>query len=56
MDFDGGAAVGAGLIGRAVMGMLLYMGIGMMPWQIARGPHAGDKCEDETIRETDCGF
>jgi hypothetical protein len=34
MDFDGGAAVGAGLIGGAVMGMLLYMGIGMMPRQM----------------------
>ncbi|MCH8185075.1 MAG: hypothetical protein IH862_03100 [Chloroflexi bacterium] len=34
MDFDGGAAVGAGLIGGAVMGMLLYMGIWMMPRQM----------------------
>ncbi len=34
MDFDGGAAVGAGLIGGAVMSMLLYMGIGMMPRQM----------------------
>ena len=34
MSFDGGAAVGAGLIGGAVMSMLLYMGIGMMPRQM----------------------
>ena len=34
MDFDTGAAVGAGLIARAVMSMLLYMGIGMMPRQM----------------------
>ena len=34
MDLDGGAAVGAGLIGGAVMAMLLYMGIGMVPRQM----------------------
>ncbi len=34
MDFDTGAAVGAGLIGGTVMSMLLYMGIGMMPRQM----------------------
>ena len=30
MEFDAGAAIGAGLIGGAVTSMLLYMGIGMM--------------------------
>ena len=34
MDFDGGAAVGAGLIAGAVMSVLLYMGVGMMPRQM----------------------
>ena len=34
MDFDGGAAIGAGLIAGAVMSGLLYMGIGMMPRQM----------------------
>ena len=34
MSFDGGAAVGAGLIAGAVMSVLLYMGIGMMPRQM----------------------
>jgi hypothetical protein len=34
MSFDAGAAVGAGLIGGAVMSMLLYMGIAMMPRQM----------------------
>ena len=34
MSFEAGAAVGAGLIGGAVMSMLLYMGIGMMPRQM----------------------
>ena len=34
MSFDSGAAVGAGLIGGAVMSMLLYMGIAMMPRQM----------------------
>ena len=34
MSFDGGAAIGAGLIGGAVMGLLLYMGIAMMPRQM----------------------
>ena len=34
MEFDGGAAVGAGLIAGAVMSMVLYMGIGMMPGQM----------------------
>ena len=34
MNFDAGAAVGAGLIGGAVMSVLLYMGIGMMPRQM----------------------
>ena len=31
MSFDVGAAVGAGLIAGAVMSVLLYMGIAMMP-------------------------
>ncbi len=34
MDFDGGAAVAAGLIGGAVMALLLYMGIAMMASQM----------------------
>ncbi len=34
MGFDGGAAVAAGLIGGAAMGVLLYMGIAMMPRQM----------------------
>ena len=34
MDFDGGAAVGAGLIAGSAMSMLLYMGIAMMPGQM----------------------
>ena len=34
MEFDGGAAIWAGLIGGAVMSMLLYMGIGVMPRQM----------------------
>ena len=34
MDFDVGGAIGAGLIAGAVMGVLLYMGIGMMPRQM----------------------
>ena len=34
MDFDTGAAIGAGLIAGAVMSILLYMGIGMMPRQM----------------------
>ena len=34
MSFDGGAAVAAGLIGGAVMAVLLYMGIAMMPRQM----------------------
>ena len=34
MDFEGGAAIGAGLIGGAAMGVLLYMGIAMMPRQM----------------------
>ncbi len=31
MSFDGGAAIGAGLIAGAVMSVLLYIGIAMMP-------------------------
>ena len=34
MSFDGGAAIGAGLIGGAAMSVLLYMGIAMMPRQM----------------------
>ena len=34
MDFEVGAAIGAGLIAGAAMSMLLYMGIGMMPKQM----------------------
>ena len=34
MSFDGGAAVGAGLIGGAIMSALLYMSIAMMPRQM----------------------
>ena len=34
MDFDGGAAVGAGLLAGAAMSMLLYMGIAIMPGQM----------------------
>ena len=34
MEFDAGAAIGAGLIGGAAMSGLLYMGIGMMPRQM----------------------
>lgn len=34
MDFEVGAAVGAGLIAGAVMSMVLYMGIAMMPSQM----------------------
>jgi hypothetical protein len=34
MDIDWGAAIGAGLIGGAVMSVLLYMGIAMMPRQM----------------------
>ncbi len=34
MSFDAGAAIGAGLIGGAVMSVLLYMGIAMMPRQM----------------------
>ena len=34
MSFDVGAAVGAGLIVGAVMSVLLYMGIAMMPRQM----------------------
>ncbi len=34
MSFDGGAAIGAGLIAGAVMSVLLYMGIAMMPRQM----------------------
>ncbi len=34
MDFDGGAAVVAGLVGGAVMIGLLYMGMAMMPTQM----------------------
>jgi hypothetical protein len=33
MDFDGGAAAGAGLIGEAVMSVLLYAEVAMMPRQ-----------------------
>ena len=34
MEFDGGAAIGAGLVAGGVMSMLLYMGIGMIPGQM----------------------
>ena len=34
MSFDGGAAIGAGLIAGTAMSMLLYMGIAMMPKQM----------------------
>jgi len=34
MSFDVGTAVGAGLIAGAVMSVLLYMGIAMMPRQM----------------------
>ena len=34
MSFDAGAAIGAGLISGAVMSVLLYMGIAMMPRQM----------------------
>ncbi len=34
MDFDGGAAVVAGLVGGAAMVALLYMGMAMMPTQM----------------------
>ena len=34
MSFDGGAAIGAGLIGGAAMSVLLYMGIALMPRQM----------------------
>ncbi len=34
MSFDGGAAVGAGLIGGAIMSAVLYMSIAMMPRQM----------------------
>ena len=34
MEFEGGAAVAAGLIGGAVMALLLYMGIAMMATQM----------------------
>ena len=34
MSFDAGAAMGAGLIAGAVMSVLLYMGIAMMPRQM----------------------
>ena len=34
MDFETGAAIGAGLISGGVMGVVLYMGIGMMPRQM----------------------
>ena len=34
MEFDVGAAIVAGLIGGSAMGVLLYMGIGMMPNQM----------------------
>ena len=34
MNFDGGTAVVAGLIGGTVMSVLLYMGIAMMPRQM----------------------
>ena len=34
MDFDAGAAIVAGLVGGSAMGVLLYMGIGMMPNQM----------------------
>jgi len=34
MNFDAGAAIGAGLISGAVMSLLLYLGIAMMPRQM----------------------
>ena len=34
MIFDVGAAVGSGLVAGAVMSLLLYMGIAMMPRQM----------------------
>jgi hypothetical protein len=34
MSFDAGAAIGAGLISGAVMSLLLYMGIAVMPRQM----------------------
>ena len=34
MDFNGGAAVAAGLIGGAVMSVILYMGIAILPRQM----------------------
>ena len=34
MEFEGGAAVAAGLVGGAVMALLLYMGIAMMATQM----------------------
>ena len=34
MSFDGGAAIGAGVIAGTAMSMLLYMGIAMMPKQM----------------------
>ena len=34
MEFDAGAATGAGLIAGTVMAALLYMGIGMIPTQM----------------------
>ena len=34
MSFEAGPAIGAGLIGGAMMSALLYMGIGMMPRQM----------------------
>ncbi len=34
MDYNVGAAIGAGLVGTAVMTVVLYMGIAMMPRQM----------------------
>lgn len=34
MDFNAGAAIGAGLVGTAAMTVVLYMGIAMMPGQM----------------------
>ena len=34
MDFEAGAAIASGLIGGAVMSVLLYMGIAMVPSQM----------------------
>jgi len=31
MSFETGPAIGAGIIGGSIMGMMLYMGIAMMP-------------------------